>query len=691
MNISKYKVFIPNSNKDIKKKSLAIANMLFLELANYGIELDSEAFVRLVKLKPHKAQKIAEDILAEYTVGQINPPLFPNWEARTSFTWAERRFQILGYWFEFCGNDFEREDFIADLKKNVDFSKSKKIKLVSDEEFTEFFEKLIGANVSLDKKTSDKLATILNYFDDEITNLPRIKSAEVRIAALLSLTPKIGLRAALEVLKCNSLDVLRYAAAKNDFQLFKLPADVKFATLNWGERIDSFGFLNERANNFEQISEDMGLNRGAWNRYLRHTHFLSQDGFINRFRNFYIAAVISLGSKLDSLKKVLEEPVNDLLKDGSVELTEMGALAYRTFASRLQKSIDDKDWVTIKKLCENRKTHFLRNITHISNGVPEVKNADFIKFAKSCIPDADVGVLFSILSIDVDAEYRIIDIKGNTVIEKAAYSKAIRSIQEDIRKELRLSYGFSGQVDVDKNIKHKIVPFLSKNSDLERGTKIKVKDSPFLYFYIHWIQGRQRTDLDLSFISFDKNWKAEIINFRQQANSYLSHSGDFTSALAPSGATEYGMIKMNCVPKGVRYIAPLINVFAGDTFSANNEVRAGFFLSDSPTFNLKQDTVKYNLSQPAQMNCPFIFDLEENEITVFDFNQREKMGYTADSYRENIKNLISAINTKNFITIGKLAEILSGDDDKVVARFTNKPTLENEFKPEDLFSLFSRK
>lgn len=690
MNISAYKVFIPDSENDVKKKSLGIANVLYLELANYGIELDTEAFGRLIKLKPKKAQEIAESILTEYTVGQINPPLFKNWEERTSFSWAERRIQILGYIFQFCGNDFEQEDFIANLKRNADFSKTKKLKLASNEEFTEYFENLVGSNVTFDKKTSNKLLSIFDYFEDELTKFPRIKSAEIRIAALLALVPKIGLKMALESLKCNSLDVLRYAAAKNDFQLFKLPADVKYAQLSWTERIDSFDFLNKRAEDFEAVNEDMGLNRAAWNRYLKHTHFFGQSNFINRFRNFYIAATVSLGSRLDQLNSRIVKNVKELIKNEEVELTEAGTLVYRTFASRIQKAIEEKNWATIKKLCQTKPGYFLRNITHISNGVSETEEKDFVKFAKSCITGADVNILFSILSIDVDAEYRIIDIKGNTVIEAANYNKVIRKIQHAIKEELRASYGFNGKVEVDGEIKHRIVPFLSKNADLERGTKIKLKDSPFLYFYVNWIEGSQRTDLDLSFIYLDHNWKMGIIDFRAQANSFLSHSGDFTSAPAPHGATEYGKIRLNSIPKHIKYIAPMINVFSGSEFSDNKEVKAGFLLSEQPKFTLDRDTVKYNLTQPAQANVPFILDVENQEIVVLDFNQRVRMSWTVDGYANDIKKLISAANTKNFITIKKLAEILSGDSDKVVARFTNKPQMENEYKPEDLFSIFGK-
>lgn len=691
MNITKYKVYVPNSDREIKNSSLAISNVLFLELANYGLELDSELFLRIAKQKKSKARAFSEEILSEYTMGQLNKPLFDGWEERTSFSFEDRVFNILGYIFQFSGNDFYSESFMDDLKKKVDFSKTKKIKLASDEEFREYFESLIGSNVSLDKKTSNKLQEIFSLFEEDIESLPRIRSAESRIAALLSISAKNGLGAALRQLKCDSLDVLRYAAAKKDFQGFKLPSDVKYAQLSWSERIDIFDFLNEKGEDFESLSEDLGLNRTAWNRFFRHTHFLGQSNFINRFRKLYIAAFVSLGNRLDNANNKITKGLSLLLDNEVIEITAAGTLVYRTFASRLQSAIENKSWKQIKKLCSNKKGYLLRNFTHISNGVSDKDYKDFIEFSKSAIKNVDPNVLFSLLSIDVDAKYRIIDIKGNTVIEEANYNKSIESLQQAIVHEIKSSYGFDGVVDVDSDIKNNAVPFLSKNSELARGTTIKLKDNPFLYFYVNWVQDKERTDLDLSFLFFDSKWKMQMISFRDQANEFIQHSGDFTNAPAPHGATEYGKISLKSIPKDVKYIVPVINVWTGSEFDKNKEVRAGFFLSNNPKFTLSQDAVKYNLTEPAQMNAPFILDVENEKVIVIDFNQRIRLGYGAESYNEGIKKLISATETKNFITIGKLGKMLSGNKKIVSARFTNKPKMDNEFAPETLFSLFSKK
>lgn len=692
MKIAQYKVFVPDSKGSINKNSLQIANVLFLELANYGYELDANIFSRLIKLPVVKTRKFAEKILSEYTMGELNPPLFKNWEDRTYFSFPERVVQILGYYFQFCGNDFDSESFMADMKAKVDFKKAKVIKLATNEEFQEYFTNLIGSNLTLDKKTSNKLVEIFDYFAGELEMLPRIKSAEIRIAALLVLTKQYTLLSAYKALKCNALDVLRYAAAKSEFQQFKLPADVKYSNLTWAERIAGFEYLNNRAeSNFEAICEDMGLNRTAWLRYFKHTHFFGQSNFINRFNALYIAAYISLGNKYENIKNdKMIESIDSLINDSVVEITDGGNLAYRTFASRIQTAIENKNWKSIKKLLTNREDYLFRNLTSISNGIKLPDSDDFVEFIAKSVKNVDIGILFSILTIDVGASYRIIDVKGKTTIETAQYPKFFKNIQEIIYNYIKDTYSLPGKVVVTKELQNKIVPFLSKNTNLDRGTKIKIdKNNPFIYFYVNWVQGRDRTDLDLSFIAFDSNWNYESVAFYRQANGYLTHSGDFTSAPAPNGATEYGKISLKSLPKDVKYIAPVINVYAGDTFDKNKEVRAGFFTSANPQFNLSQDSNNYLLTQPAQMNCPFILDVENGEIITLDYNRAERVGYIAADYVGDLKKIITVTQTKDYFSISKLAEMLSGDSDFVSLTVTNNAKNDNQISPEQLFTLFS--
>jgi hypothetical protein len=112
--------------------------------------------------------------------------------------------------------------------------------------------------------------------------------------------------------------------------------------------------------------------------------------------------------------------------------------------------------------------------------------------------------------------------------------------------------------------------------------------------------------------------------------------------------------------------------------------------SDNPTFNINGEHVRYDLSQPAQSNIPFIIDVEDQSILILDYNSRVRLGATAHSEIENMKNLISASETRSYVTIGMLADILSGDAEETDLTITKYARVgEKEIQPDALYSIFS--
>lgn len=394
MKIAKYKHYIKNKTGETRPESLNIANALFAELLNYGIIADDEVINRISRLKPKKALKICKEIADEYVAPNLNPPLFKDWESRTFFSFGERVVQIYGYIFQISGNDLSNPEFSRNLKKNIDFKKFKSLTLASDTEVKEYANNLFNAGVSQDRATSEKLVKAAKHIDFEL--LPEIKSDEARIAALLGVSKDKELVVALNRLKCKPADVLRYAAAKNDFDLVKLPHDVKYSNLTWKERVDSLNFLSKF--DFEYLNEAMGMNRAAWTRYFNHVHLLKQKGFINRFKDVCLANYVSEGNRLDNAPQVFTGDLKKLISRKIVEVTPAGSLAYRTFASRIQSAIENKDIEAIEELGTQRPNYILRNLTSVANGVNKKDHNKFVKFVRGLLQDASPDVLFSILS-----------------------------------------------------------------------------------------------------------------------------------------------------------------------------------------------------------------------------------------------------------------------------------------------------
>ena len=687
MKISNHKYFIGSGDKH-RNKSRAIANAMVIELLPYGVEVDSLLLDRISCNKKKVAMEFCTNVLKDYTIGTLNRPLFNNWESRTEFSFSQRVVQILGYAIQLSGNDLEDPDFMRRLLKNVNFKKEKQIVLATTDEAREHFITLSQSKVALDRKQLDSLVGLAREFFLEIYTMKRIYSDEVRISVLLPMAEEFGLYAALKAIKCVPADVLRYAAALTDIKTANLPSDVIYAPLSWKQRTDLLAFLDQFP--YDTLFEATGINREAWTRFYRHIHLFNQKNFVNRFPVIGLVSRVSMGYKEDTIPFRYSKVVEAMLKDGTVESTSSDNLVYRTFASRVKSAIESKDYTNIAKLMDANGGYLLRNLATVANGIKKNYEASFIALVRSKLSTATPNVLFSILGINVNAKYRVIDIKGNTVIEEASYPKFIAEIQGDIKRELYNRYGFPGKVGVSKQLVDKVVPFLSRNSELDRGSKIKVHNDRYLYMFVQWIQSHKtRTDLDLSVISIDDRGQSSVVYFGNQVNSYITHSGDITNAPAPHGATEYVRIDIKNLPKNVKHILPIINVYTGDVFSDNEQAYAGFMVSNSETFDIKRDHIRYDLTEPANSNTPFMFDVDNQEIMILDYNNRVRQGLTAHAEVDTIKKLISASTDKTVITIGLLAEMLSGEANELSLSIKKTAEKENEIEPANLSKLFN--
>lgn len=688
MKVANYTHYIPQGDK-VRTKSAQIANAMALELAAYGINVETDLLARIASNKKQIAKEFCVQILKDYSVGDLNPPLFDNWEGRTEFTFGEMVVQIFGYMLQISGNDLQDPDYMRNLLANVDISKAKTLKLATAKQANAKFTELVGSTVTLDKKSQAALQEAALYFSDILATAPRIKSDEARIAVLIGLVDNevLTLEQGLTQLKCNPADVMRYAAASAVFTQVKLPADTVFPNLKWSTRVAMLSFLETFS--FDDISEAFGRNRSVWTKFFKHIHLFSQKDFVTRFPNTSVAARVSLGSNISAFNQKHLAQLTALVKQGFVEQLGTGNTVYRTFASRVDSAIAEKNFAKLEKLFEKNGGYLLRNLMTVSNGISKKDEPKFIALVREKVQTASAGVLFSILGINVDATYRVIDQKGDTLVTEANYPKFIKDIQGDIIRTIRSRWGFEGQVNVSDSLKNEVVPFLSKNSDLARGTRVSFKDTANLYFFMHWVQKNgRRTDLDHSYLAFDENWNMESVWFGNQANSYIAHGGDITNAPAPHGATEYGKIRLAKIPARIKYIAPVINVFSGDVFSANAEAYAGFWFSDSEEFELKQDNTRYDLSQPAKVNVPFVIDVEKKEVVIVDYNNRDQYSRTAHTQGPDLRKIISAYNDKNVITIGKLAAMLSGDKETESLRIRKVAKKEGEMSPESLASIF---
>lgn len=703
MIISNLTAYVPAyAGTEPATRALALANALFAELANYGIVMERELHERIASLPDEQlALTVVRDILDELTVGadvELNAPLFPNWEDRQFMTVRDCFVQIYGYMFRFDGNMLNDPNFTDEIHRNVDYAKVKVLRLASETEFTQYFDSLINANTALDRGHIKRLKFVFALCSQRLMDLKeRIRSAEIRVMAMLELSLSLPLDEVFRKLRCEPVDALRYAAALRNFETLKLPSDVLYASLTWQQRLAILKFWE--GFDFERLGEAMGQKREAWKRFFEHIHLFGQERF-QRYPKAYIAAAVSIGSREDFIPTKLRKQLGEYKRAGLVEVTDGGALAYRTFASRVESAAKRGDTQALLGLVEQRPGWAFANLSTVFNGVPHREAEGFAERLVGLLPRVQPKTWLALLGVNPEATHRrisITDRDGNSkdVVRAADYGPAFRFFQQHIIQHIRNAHGFSGRVVVeDPEVRDRIVPFISRNSELDRGSSQEVDVSKgYLYLMLHWIQQSLTTDLDLSLIAFDADWNHQIVYYGAQSLPWLHHSGDFTSAPGPKGSTEYGRIDLDKIPANVRYVLPVFNVFAGERFGECRVCRAGFLASDSERFELTQDGTYYDVNAKSMLHVPFAYDVRENRITTIEYNQEHGSRYnSAHSYIEDLKSLIVAAESEQPVTIGQLADWLSGNGPETDLTITETPDTENgaEIAPDRLFTLFER-
>lgn len=701
MKIGNNKYYVPEFNNAALSAngSRLVANKLHMELLNFGFLLSKDLYVRIGSLPDAGlALEAARDLLNEYTAGfdiKLNPPLFPNWESRGFMSLSDLAVQILGYMFQFNGQEIYNPILYDEINHRVNVTRVTVIELATKAEFDTHFNNLLNAGVALNRAQTKRLCWVIRTMNPELESMPYIRSAEVRVAVMLELSQSYPLSKLLSRLNCQPADVLRYSAALKDFDAYKLPSDVKYANLSWQQRVAMFDFLNKK--DFSVLCEAMGNNRTAWERWFKHVHLFAQKGAVRRWSNLYTAGFTSTGNRLYAAPKEITKLIRGHTQHGLVDVTEGGTLAYRTFASRITSAVETGDAKMLSALTRERPGYVFRNLNSVLNGVHRRDAEAYSNVLREVMPKVDVGILFSILGIDPRAQYRVIDVKGDTRIEPAGYGPVFDFLRSHVIEHIRSKYGVPGKVTVADELRTKTVPFLSRNSELIRGSRTVLNVShSFVYMFMHWVQSRLRTDLDLSAVVLDKNGKAmDTVYFGSQGVPGMKHGGDLTSAQGPNGSTEYVQINLDGLRSGARYVVPAFNVYAGETFGECKVCRAGFNTSNSPHFEMSQDLVSYDVNSEARLHVPFAYDVLSNELILLDYNQKAgEFGRSVHAYSEDIHKLILATETSRKVTIGDLADMLSGPSSETSLVFDdNTESVPGEPKvvsSDNLFTLFSK-
>ena len=98
-----------------------------------------------------------------------------------------------------------------------------------------------------------------------------------------------------------------------------------------------------------------------------------------------------------------------------------------------------------------------------------------------------------------------------------------------------------------------------------RGSWLPTDSSKVIRLFVWWRQRTRNTDLDLSAVLFDKDFRyLGHVSYTNLSSKGMCHSGDVQST-GPEGATEFIDINPNCLPANAAYLAPQIHRYCGES------------------------------------------------------------------------------------------------------------------------------
>ncbi|GIF10017.1 MXAN_6230/SCO0854 family RING domain-containing protein [Actinoplanes teichomyceticus] len=158
-----------------------------------------------------------------------------------------------------------------------------------------------------------------------------------------------------------------------------------------------------------------------------------------------------------------------------------------------------------------------------------------------------------------------------------------------------------------------------------RGSRRDLPAGDRMRFYLHWTDvAGHRVDLDLSCVFFDEHWRkvghCDYTRLRFAGDAAV-HSGDFTSAPPPAGATEYLDLNLPALRgAGARYLAPVVFSYNDVSFELLTEAFAGFAVPwpKGRLFDASRVVQRFDLRGNARALLPMVIDAADRRLVWTD-------------------------------------------------------------------------
>ena len=509
----------------------------------------------------------------------------------------------------------------------------KKISLVSKGEVLKIFTNVLNSKTPLSKKDKTLIFDIVEDMKENSYKFIPLDITQKETIALLTVV----------ILKyCNNIpeelfkhyyntatDVLRLATLLSDGDV-SLSKNTPFRLTRKQRRL-----ILSLLNSLSGIEEDLLRHKGKWKRLAHQLH-------VGEYSSKYPRAFYALDKLRNNEKSI------------------------NTFNKNIEKAITNGEVENLVTLLKSRPGDFSRRLFRLLS-IENLDNNVIVKGFSDVIDSIKTSILLTlkknIMTRIKKSDFRYFVLKDGKMVvldednRKLLSKEIIDEICVLIDKELCNRFSFKNKykkILIDDSLKKIVLPLNQResNSNLMNLTKGSIvensEEKKYIRLFAHWCENDKtgRVDLDLSamFLDNDYNYKGSV-DYTNLEWEGVVHSGDFTSAPAPMGASEFIDVPIEHMKEiGVRYVVLGLYSFSNQNFSEYNSV-AGFMHREDNNkgeiFEPKSVVNKFNIVNENRVVIPLVMDIVDNKMIWMDQSVKS-IGFT-NNIMGNKSEVIKAV------------------------------------------------
>lgn len=481
------------------------------------------------------------------------------------------------------------------------------ITLGTEEDFCSIFSNIMQSKSSISNTDKEDLAWFFKTYANYSAYLPKeipIKENAAYITKLIFEQAPLISAAALSRYFKTATDVLRLITALSNGDI-SLAKDTRYSSFKRRER----RVILELLEGCGSIEEDMNHYKNRWIRIGERLH----PGEYQQFKKINAAFY--------------------RLRNGKHIYSFGGAIAEAMKQYNIPKAIS---------LLEKRPGELARRLDHLLRDSVMIGESDLVidAFAKTA-KKVDSPVLLQVRAHFKNracnqSPIRVFFPKGNIAKAQCIENK-LPFLSEDICKavtdicdkalvSIYQERETLGKTYINKELQNYLVPFSQRTAGkafhtVVRGSRLPLEqDTRIIRTFLWWKNGAGRTDLDLSAMLFDENWKyLEHISFTNLKSKkyHACHSGDIVNA--PNGASEFIDVDIASLKRyGCRFLAFMVLSYTGQKFSELPECFVGFMerlnMNSGEIYEPTTVKNKMDITTEGQTVLPVLFDIETRQF-----------------------------------------------------------------------------